>query len=202
MLCVDDHRIVLDGLALIIAQQPDMELVGAAASGEQALELFQANRPDVTLMDLRLPGISGVDAIREIRRLVPDARVVVLTMYDGDEDINRALSAGATTYLLKDTVADDLISTIRQVHAGERPMLAGVRARLEQHRHIPALTVREIEVLQLVCQGQRNKAIAATLRISDETVRAHLKNIFMKLNVTDRTAAVNVALRRGIIHLS
>lgn len=201
VLCVDDHRIVRDGVALIISQQPDMEVVGLAATGEEAVALFDRLRPDVTLMDLQLPSMSGLDALREIKRLDSGARVVILTMYKGDEDIYRAMNAGAATYLLKDTVADDLIRVIREVHAGGRPIRPDVQAVLDERAEHPPLTSREVEVLELVYRGRRNKEIAAVLLISEETVRVHLKNIFAKLDVTDRTAAVNVALRRGIIHI-
>jgi two-component system NarL family response regulator len=145
--------------------------------------------------------MSGVDAIRAIRARDPQARIVVLTMYDGDEDIHRALEVGATTYLLKDSLSDDLIRVVREVHAGGRPMPDVVRARLQDRAGRPTLTQREIHVLQLVMQGRRNKEIAAALSIRDETVEAHLKNIFAKLAVHDRTAAVYVALRRGILHV-
>jgi DNA-binding NarL/FixJ family response regulator len=201
VLCVDDHRIVRDGLALIISQQTDMTVVGVAATGEEAVALFHELRPDVTLMDLQLPVMSGLEAIRQIRRADGAARVIVLTMYRGDEDIYRALNDGAATYLLKDTVADDLIRVIRAVHAGERPIPADIKARLDEHADQPALTAREVEVLELVYRGRRNKEIGALLNISEETVRVHLKNVFLKLNVSDRTAAVNIALHRGILHL-
>jgi DNA-binding NarL/FixJ family response regulator len=201
ILCVDDHRIVREGIALIVASQPDMRVVGFAATGEEAVVQWRRHGPDVTLMDLRLGGMSGLDAIRAIRREEPAARVVVLTMYQGDEDIHQALAAGAATYLLKDTISDDLIRTIREVHAGGQPMDPEVKARLSERAAQPHLTPREIEVLNLVAKGHRNKEIAALLRISDETVPVHLKNIFAKLRVNERTAAVNVALRRGIVHI-
>ena len=201
VLVVDDHRIVRDGLALIIQREADIEVVGSAATGEEALEAFTRDRPDIVLMDLQLPGMSGVEAIRAIRKSDPNARVVVLTMYDGDEDIHRALEVGAATYLLKDSLADDLIRVVREVHAGERPMRPDVKARLADRAARPTLTQREVHVLQLVLEGKRNKEIGARLSISDETVEVHLKNIFAKLNVHDRTAAVYVALQRGIIHV-
>jgi two-component system NarL family response regulator len=201
VLVVDDHRIVRDGLALIIGREPDIEVVASAATGEEAVAAFRRHKPNVVLMDLQLPGISGVDAIRAIRALDDAARIVVLTMYDGDEDIHRALEGGATTYLLKDSVSDDLIGVIRDVHTGGRPMAAEVKARLAHRAARPTLTKREIRVLQLVLKGQRNKEIAAALSISEETVEVHLKNIFTKLDVHDRTAAVYVALRRGILHV-
>jgi DNA-binding NarL/FixJ family response regulator len=201
VLCVDDHRIVRDGLALIISQQPDMTVVGVAATGEEAVTLFRQLRPDVTLMDLQMPVMSGLEAIRQIRRTDGTSRIIVLTMYRGDEDIYRALNAGAATYLLKDTIAADLIQVIRAVHAGERPIPSDVKAGLAEHGEWQALTEREVEVLELVYRGQRNKEIAISLGISEETVRVHLKNVFAKLDVQDRTAAVNVALRRGILHV-
>jgi DNA-binding NarL/FixJ family response regulator len=201
VLCVDDHRIVREGIGLIISRQPDMQVVGSAATGEEALELFRTERPDITLMDLQLPMMSGLDTIRSIRREAPDARIIVLTMYQGDEDIFRALSAGATTYLLKDTLSDDLIEVVREVHAGRKPLREEVKARLDERAAQPTLTPREIQVMELVAEGRRNKEIAVLLGISEETVQVHLKNIFVKLKVGERTAAVNVALRRGIVHI-
>ena len=201
VMCVDDHRIVREGISLIIDRQPDMEVVGSAASGEESVELFQRCRPDVTLMDLQLRSMSGVEAIRAIRRQDADARIVVLTMYSGDEDIHRALEAGAATYLLKDTLSDDLIRVVREVHEGKQPIGADVEARLAERAGRPRLTSREVQVLELIAQGMRNKEIAAALGISEETAQVHVKNILAKLKVKDRTAAVNVALRRGIIHL-
>jgi DNA-binding NarL/FixJ family response regulator len=201
VLCVDDHWIVREGIALVIASQPDMEVVGAAATGEEAVLLFKQHRPDVTLMDLRLRTMSGLEAIQAIRREQPDARIIVLTMYQGDEDIHRALAAGAATYLLKESLSDDLIPIVRDVHAGGRPIGAEVKARLDERAAQPTLTSREIQVLELVSQGRRNKEVASALGISEETVHVHLKNIFVKLKVNERTAAVNVALRRGIVHI-
>jgi DNA-binding NarL/FixJ family response regulator len=201
VLCVDDHRIVREGVALILAREPDIEVVASAASVDEAIAEFTRHRPDITLMDLRLGERNGIDAIKEIRRDYPDARIVVLTMYQGDEDIHRALSAGAATYLLKDALSDELIRVVREVHAGGHPMAPDVRARLDQRAAHPTLTPREIQVLQLVSQGKRNKEIAAILGLSDDTVPVHVKNIFAKLRVNERTAAVNVALRRGIIHI-
>jgi len=202
ILCVDDHRIVRDGLELIIGRQPDMAVAASAASGEESIELFRRHRPDVTLMDLQLGAMSGVDAIRAIRREQPDARIVVLTMFQGDEDIFRALQAGAATYLLKDTLSDDLIRVIREVHAGKHPVPPEVEARLAERAAGPTLTPREVQVVGLIAEGMRNKEIAAALGISDETVQVHVKSIFWKLKVKDRSAAMNVALRRGIIHLT
>lgn len=201
LLCVDDHSIVREGIALILRQQADMSVVASAASGDEALSLFMRHRPDVTLMDLRLRGSSGTEAIAAIRRVAPDARIIVLTMYDGDEDIYRALQAGAITYLLKDTLSDDLIRVVREVHSGLRPLRPDVEARLAQRLTHPTLTKREIEVTHLMMQGLRNKEIGPSLGISEGTVQVHIKSIFSKLSVNDRTAAVKVALLRGIVHM-
>jgi DNA-binding NarL/FixJ family response regulator len=201
VLCVDDHRLVRDGIALIISSQPDMKVVGFAATSDEAVAQFARFKPDITLMDLRLGATSGLSAIHAIRRNAPDARIIVLTMYGGDEDIHQALAAGATTYLLKDGLSDDLIGTIRDVHAGGHPLSPDVKARLEARASRPTLTSREVQVLKLVARGHRNKEVGAILGISEETVPVHLKSIFIKLNVNDRMAAVNVALRRGIVHL-
>ena len=201
LLCVDDHRIVREGIALILSREPDITVVATASTAEEAVLEFRRHRPDITLMDLRLGGSSGIDAIREIKKEYPTARIVVLTMYQGDEDIHRALSAGAATYLLKDALSDELIRVVREVHAGGHPMAQDVRARLDERAAHPTLTPREIQVLQLVSQGKRNKEIAAILGLSEDTVPVHVKNIFAKLRVNERTAAVNVALRRGIIHI-
>jgi DNA-binding NarL/FixJ family response regulator len=200
-MCVEDHRIVREGLALIINQEPDMRVVGSCATVEEAIELYRTLHPDVTLMDLRLGSASGVDAIKAIRQDNPDARIIVLTMYEGDEDIFRAHQAGATTYLLKDTLSSDLVRVVREVDAGERPVLPEVQARLAERASMPTLTSREIEVLQLISQGLRNKEVGAMLGITEGTVQIHVKNIFAKLNVNDRTGAVQVAVRRGLIHM-
>jgi DNA-binding NarL/FixJ family response regulator len=201
VMCVEDHRIVREGIALIINQEPDMEAVCSCASGDEAIAMYFQCRPDVVLMDLRLGKTSGVDAIRAIRKDDPNARIVVLTMYEGDEDIYRAHQAGATTYLLKDTLSADLIRVVRQVHAGERPMQPEVQARLAERANSPTLTTREVEVLQLISEGLRNKEVGATLGITEGTVQIHVKNIFSKLHVNDRTAAVQKAVRRGLIQM-
>jgi two-component system NarL family response regulator len=198
---VDDHQLVLDGLALIIGAQPDLEVVGTGRRGDEALALFRRYRPDVTLMDLQLPGISGLEAIRAIRAEDPSARIIVVTMYQGDEDIFRALQAGATMYLLKDTLSSELVRAIREVHSGLRPIQPDIEARLVERSEHRALTAREVDVLKLVSQGLRNKEIAAALELSEATVQVHVKNILAKFNVNDRTAAISVALRRGIIHI-
>jgi two-component system NarL family response regulator len=201
VLPVDDHRVVLEGLALLINRQADMEVVGSATTGEQAVELFRQHRPDITLMDLQLPTMSGIEAIQQICREAPEARIVVLTMHSGDEDICQALEAGAATYLLKDTLSEDLVRVIREVHGGERPIPSDVAARLEVRKTQPSLTPRELDVVRLIAQGMRNKEIAVALGISEETAKVHVKNILAKLNVSDRAAVIPVALRRGIIHI-
>ena len=201
VLCVDDHRVMLEGLALLIDRQPDMAVVGSATTAERGVELFRELRPDVTLMDLRLPGMSGLEGIETICRDNPAARIVVLTMYDGDEHVYQALDAGAMTYLLKDTLAEDLVRVIRAVHRGERPMPSQVAAVLESRKSQPLLTPREVQVVELVAQGLRNKEIAVTLGITEETAKVHVKNILAKLAVNDRAAVIAIALRRGIIHL-
>jgi two-component system NarL family response regulator len=202
VLCVDDHRLVLEGFTRIISLQSSFEVVGAATSGEEAVDLFRRCKPDVTLMDLQLPGMSGLDAIRVIRKEDPGARIVVVTMYQGDEDIFRALEAGATTYLLKDALPTELFEVIHSVYAGTPSLGPAVSARLASRSERPALTPREIDVLELVAEGLRNKEIASSLGLSETTIQVHVKNILSKLAVNDRTAAVNVALRRGIIHIS
>jgi DNA-binding NarL/FixJ family response regulator len=199
--CVDDHAVVREGITLKINLEPDMKVVAAAATGEQAVAMFSDYRPDVTLMDLQLPAMSGLEAIEAIRTIDPDAKIVVLTMYAGEEDVYRALQAGAATYLLKGTLSDDLIRIVREVHAGKRPMPPDVAATLAARVPRSALTRREVEVVALMAKGLHNKEIATTLGISHETVRIHAKNIFSKLQVPDRTAAVVDALRRGIIHM-
>lgn len=201
VLCVDDHRLMREGLVRIVSLQEDITVVAEARTGVEAVEQFLKHRPDVTLMDLQLPVMSGLQAIRAIRKAQPDARVVVLTMYQGDEDIYRALQAGAAAYLLKDSVPDDLIHVIRQVHAGNHAISGDVAARLAARASQPALTERELQVLALLATGQRNKEIADTLSISEDTARTHIKSIFLKFNVHDRTAALAEGVRRGIVHI-
>jgi DNA-binding NarL/FixJ family response regulator len=201
ILCVDDHRLVREGIASIINRQPDMCVVGAAGSAEEAIEQYRLTQPDVTLMDLQLGAVDGIAAIRAIRQRDPDARIVVLTVYRGDEDIHRALKAGAATYLMKDMLADDLIRVIREVQEGQHPISAAVEATLAQRASNPTLTRREIQVVELVAQGMRNKEIAAALGIAEDTVQVHVRNILAKLRVQDRSAAITAAIRRGIIHI-
>ena len=202
VLCVDDHRIVREGLGLIISRQPDMEVVGTASSGEEAVEVFARCRPDITLMDLNLRGMSGLDAIKAIRQQDTRARIVVLTMHQGEEYIHRALEAGAASYLLKDTLSDYLVGVIRDVYEGRSTLPPDVQARLAERAGNAHLTPREVQVVELIAQGMRNKEIAAALGISFETAQVHVKNILGKLKVQDRTAAVSVAVRRGIIQLN
>lgn len=201
VLCVDDHPLVREAIVQKIVMQQDMEIVALAADGQQAIESYREHSPDVTLMDLQLPVRNGLDAIRAIRADDQEARIIVLTMYEGDEDIYRALRAGATTYLLKNTLSDDLVRVIREVHAGRSPMPADVAARLAERTKSESLTSREVEVIELAAGGMRNKEIAAALGLHVDTVEAHLRNIYGKLRVKDRTAAVTVSLRRGFIHL-
>jgi two-component system NarL family response regulator len=201
LLCVDDHRVVREGLSAMIGRQPDMEVVALAATGEQAVDLYREHRPDITLMDLQLPKMSGLEAIKQIRRDDPSANIIVLTMYHGEEDIYRALEAGAATYLLKDSISDDLTSMIREVHAGRRPIPPNIASVLAARALQAPLSAREVEVVRLIAQGMRNKEIATALHITEETAKVHVRRVFAKLDVNDRTAAVRVALRRGIIHL-
>jgi DNA-binding NarL/FixJ family response regulator len=203
ILCVDDHSIVREGLRLVVEMAGDMKVVASAGTGEEALELFVKHRPDITLMDLQLPHLSGLETIRVIRNYDAKARIIVLTMYDCEEDIFRALQYGAAAYLLKDTLSSDLVRVIREVHAGagSPAITANVKERLTERAGQAALTEREVEVIRLMATGKRNKEIAYALGIAEATVHAHLKNIFAKLRVNDRVAALNVALRRGIVHM-
>ena len=202
VLLAEDHEVVRDGLAAIIDYQPDMTVVGHACNGEEAVERFAELKPDITLMDLRMPGMGGAPAIEAIRKKFGDARIIVLTTYDGDENIYRALKAGAKGYLLKDSGKDDLLSAIRAVHEGRSYVPAEIATRLVTRTQAGApLTRREIEVLQLMAEGKSNKEIGAALFISEGTVKTHVNSIHEKLSVSDRTEAVIVALKRGIIHL-
>jgi DNA-binding NarL/FixJ family response regulator len=199
ILVVDDHPLLRAGLGASIGAESDMEIVAAASNGQEALELFRQHRPDITLMDLKMPVMGGVEAIRTIRGQFPSAKMIVLSTYQGDEDIYRALQAGATTYLLKDTLAEDLVRVIREVFAGGRPLPAPVAQRLADRMLHPDLTARELDVLRLIAKGMRNKEIAARLGISEETTQGHVKNILSKFGLHDRTEAVAVAVRRGIV---
>lgn len=201
VLCVDDHPVVREGLRAVLGQHEQIEVVAAAGTGEEAIDLFRQHLPDVTLMDLKMPGMSGLQALELIRRDFPDARIIVLTTYEGDEDIYHALQAGAVTYLLKDSLADDLVRIVRAVSQGARPIPEEIAGRLVGRMGQPSLTVREVEVLGLISRGRRNKEIAGELGITEETAQVHVRNILAKLNVHDRTEAVTLALRRGILHL-
>jgi DNA-binding NarL/FixJ family response regulator len=201
VLVADDHPVVRTGLAAVIAQEPDLELVAQAENGEHAVALFREHQPDVVLMDLRMPVLDGIEAIRAITSAFPAARILALTTYEGDADIRRALEAGARGYLLKDMLLTDLITAVRNVWHGDRVIPTTVAARLAEFPERSDLTERELEVLQLVARGLSNKEVARTIGRTDETVKIHLKNIFAKLSVADRTEAVTVALGRGLIHL-
>jgi DNA-binding NarL/FixJ family response regulator len=201
ILSVDDHPLLRQGIAAIINSQPDMLLVAQAANGIEAIQQFREHRPEVTLMDLRLPDMSGIDALIAIRTEFPAACVVMLTTFEGDVEIQRALEAGARGYLLKSTPAKDLLEAIRQSHAGKRRIPAEVAAHLAEHMGEEALTPREVEVLQHLAGGNRNRDIAEQLSISEETVKVHIKHIMEKLGASDRTQAVAIAVRRGIIQL-
>jgi len=202
ILVVDDHPIMRKGLAATIQPEPDMEMVASAASGPDAIKLFREHQPDITIMDLKLTGeMTGVQAIQAIRGEFHTARIIVVSAYKGDEDIFRALQAGAVTFLLKETLSDDLIPIIHEVHAGGRPIPAYVAKQLADRLTLAALSTREVEVLELMAKGLRNKEIADALYISEATAQGHVKNIFVKLDVHDRTEAVTVGARRGIIHL-
>jgi len=189
------------GLTATIDPEADMTVVASASTGREGLEQYRQHQPDVMLIDLKMPEMGGVDAIRTIRAEFPSAKIIVVSTYQGDEDIFRALEAGAITYLLKDTLAEKMVKVIREVAGGGRPILPEIAQRLTSRMFQASLTTREIEVLHLVAKGMRNKEIAAELKISDETVQGHVKNILAKLSVHDRTEAVAVALRRGIVHL-
>jgi DNA-binding NarL/FixJ family response regulator len=201
VLVADDHPAVRTGLAAVIAQEGDLELVAEAENGARAVALFREHRPDVVLMDLRMPVMDGVEAIRTIAAEFPAAGILALTTYEGDADIRRALEAGARGYLLKDMLLTEIITAVRAVHRGERVIPTAVATRLAQVAPGSDLTERELEVLALVARGLANKDVAGAIGRTDETVKIHLKNIFTKLRVTDRTAAVTVALARGLIHL-
>jgi DNA-binding NarL/FixJ family response regulator len=201
VLSVDDHPLMREGIAALIDNQDDMRLVAGAATGREAILRFREHRPDVTLMDLRLPDMSGIDAMRAIRDEFPDARIVMLTTFEGDVEIQRALEAGARGYLLKSMPPKELIEGIRHVHAGRKRIPPEVAAQLAEHFSEDPLTPREVEVLRRVAAGDRNKDIAERLSISEETVKVHVKHIMEKLAASDRTQAVSIALRRGVIHL-
>lgn len=201
ILSVDDHPLFREGIAALLKNQPDMLLVSEAATGRQAVQAFRQERPDVTLLDLRLPDMNGIDAIIAIRALSPEARIIVLTTFGGDIEIQRSLEAGACGYLLKNMPPNVIVEAIRQVNSGKKRVPPEVAARLAEHIGEETLTEREIDVLQHVAGGNRNREIARKLFISEETIKAHLKHIMDKLGAGDRTQAVAIAVRRGIIQL-
>jgi DNA-binding NarL/FixJ family response regulator len=201
ILSVDDHPLVHEGIAALIGNQPDMQMVADAVDGREAIEKYREHQPDVTLLDLRLANQSGIDVLIAIRGEFPDARIVMLTMFEGDVEIKRALQAGAAAYLLKSMTSKNLVETIRHVHSGKKYIPPEVATNLAEHMGGETLSAREIEVLRLVSDGNRNRDIAERLFITEETVKAHVKHIMEKLSARDRTQAVAIALRRGIIQL-
>ncbi|HTG95211.1 MAG TPA: response regulator transcription factor [Pyrinomonadaceae bacterium] len=201
IIVVDDQSVVRQGFVALINTVADMEVVAEGINGEQAIELYRQHKPDVMLIDLRMPVIGGVEAITKIRQEFPEARLIVVTTYDGDEDIYRSLQAGAKGYLLKDMFFEELETAIRSVHAGSRRIPAVIAERLAERMSGSALTDRELEVLELIVKGQSNKEIAKSLTISEATVKSHINSLLSKLGVTDRTQAATTALQRGLVHL-
>ena len=201
ILAVDDHPMLREGIAALVASQPDMKLVAEASTGREALEQFRKHRPDVTLMDLQMPDIDGIEAMVAICSEFPEARIIVLTTYKGDVQVLRALKAGARAYLLKGLLRKELLETIRAVHGGQKRIPPEVAAELAEHTLDSTLTSREIDVLRLIAGGSANKLVADQLSITEETVKSHVKNILSKLGANDRTHAVTIALKRGIIEL-
>ena len=201
IMVIDDQAVVRQGFVALINTVPDMEVIAEGINGQQAIDLYNQHTPDVTLIDLRMPVVGGVEAITAIRNNFADARLIVLTTYDGDEDIYRSLQAGARGYLLKDVFFEELETAIRSVHAGSRHIPAAIAMRLAERMASSDLTSREMEVLELIVRGQSNKEIGASLTISEATVKSHINNILSKLGVTDRTQAVTTALQRGLVHL-
>jgi DNA-binding NarL/FixJ family response regulator len=198
---VDDHPLLREGIATLIKSQPDMVLVSEAATGHDAIQQFQKHQPDVTLMDLRLPDMNGIDVMIAIRTEFPDARIIMLTTFEGDVEIHRALEAGARGYMLKSMPPKELLEVIRQVHAGKKRIPPEIAAHIAEHISDEALTEREVEVLREIGGGNRNRDIAGKLFITEETVKVHIKHIMEKLGATDRTQAVAIGVRRGIIQL-
>jgi DNA-binding NarL/FixJ family response regulator len=201
ILCVDDHPLMREGIAAIIRNEPDMLLVDEASNGREAIQGFRLHHPDITLMDLRLPDIGGIDAMIAIRTEFAEARIIMLTTFEGDVEIHRALAAGAQGYMLKSMPRKQLVEMIRKVHGGKKHIPPEIAAHLAEHLSDEALSKREIEVLQKVAGGNRNSDIATLLFISEETVKGHVKHIMEKLGASDRTEAVAIGIRRGIIHL-
>jgi DNA-binding NarL/FixJ family response regulator len=201
ILSIDDHPLMREGIAAIIRNEPDMLLVAEASNGREAIQGFREHQPDITLMDLRLPDISGIDAMVAIRTEFPDARIIMLTTFEGDVEIRRALQAGAVGYMLKTMPRRQLVEMIRKVHAGKKHIPPEIAAHLAEHMGDESLSKREVDVLQKIAGGNRNGDIAALLFISEETVKGHVKHIMEKLGASDRTEAVAIGIRRGIIHL-
>jgi DNA-binding NarL/FixJ family response regulator len=201
VLIIEDHPVVRQGLVALLSNAPDIEVVGSAADGVAAMEIFKSVRPDVTLMDLQMPRRGGVEAIQRIRSQWPDARIIVLTTFDGDEDIYRAMQAGAKAYLLKGMEVEELLTAIRAVHAGHARVPSSIAEKLAQRVASQDLTAREVEVLERILAGRANKEIANDLNISEATVKSHVNSLLSKLGVDDRTHAAMVALQRGIVHL-
>ena len=201
ILAVDDHALMREGIAVLVATQPDMALVAEAKSGREAIQQFRAHRPDITLMDLQMPEMNGLDAITAIRAEFPDAKIIVLTTYKGDVQILRAMKAGAKGYLLKTTFHKELVETIRAVHAGKKALSPEASYEIAEHATDDALTPAEIAVLRLIAAGNANKQIADQLSITEETVKSRVKNILSKLGANDRTHAATIGLKRGIIEL-
>jgi DNA-binding NarL/FixJ family response regulator len=199
VLSVDDHPLIREGIAALIRKQSDMELIAEASNGREAVDLFREHHPDVTLMDLQMPEMSGIDALSAIRGEFPDARIIVLTSYAGDVQVSRALKSGARGYLLKDLLRKELLETIRAVHAGQRRVSSEVASGIAEHATDDTLTPRETDVLRLIGAGNANKEIGAQLGLTEETVKSHVSNILAKLDANDRTHAVTIALKRGII---
>jgi DNA-binding NarL/FixJ family response regulator len=201
ILTVDDHPLLREGIAAVLANEADMVVVAEASNGREAVEQFRAHRPDVTLMDLQMPDMNGTDAILAIRKDYPEARIIVLTTYSGDAQAVRALKAGASGYLLKNMVRKELVETIRSVHDGKKRIPPEIAVEMAEHHTDDALTEREIEVLREVAAGNANKVVALRLAVSEETVKAHMRSILSKLGANDRTHAVTIALKRGIIEI-
>lgn len=199
VLCADDHPLVRDGIAFALLHEPDMELVGVAEDGQAAVEAFHQLRPDIVLMDLQMPRMSGLDALVAIRRSSPLAKIIVLTTYTGDVQASRALKCGAASYLLKDMLRVHLIDTIRSVHAGQRAIPPTIAAQLAEYLHSEELSLREVEVLREAAAGRSNKMIADSLGLTEQTVKGYMKNVFAKLGANDRTHAVTIAMKRGFL---
>ncbi|RRA48821.1 response regulator transcription factor [Acidipila sp. EB88] len=201
ILIVDDHPLLQEGIVMVVEHEPDMQVVGSAATGRESIALCERLQPNLVLMDLRLPDISGIDAMIAIRAKWPTVKVILLTTFAGDAEVNRALKAGAAGYLLKTMPRKQIVESIRQIHAGRRRIDPGVAANLAEHMGLETLSQREVEILKQVAEGNRNKEIAHQFALSEETIKSHMKNILEKLGASDRTQAVSIAVRRGIMQL-